>query len=157
MISNINTYPNLAEILKYHPYGEPTACDFAQIEPEVLHAALDGKKLLESVEIIRLALLYRCPEGVIRHHKSIMLDMGRWKHRVMSAEIDSLYMRLKYMAKCEKNEKAVGYLGFCEWEMQRFMKSAYDNKLSYGNWLGTRHQIQQYIMFSTPQPQRRSL
>ena len=147
-------YPNLLELHNYYPCGEPAVCDHAGIEPELLLAVLDGEGLLEPAEIRGLARLYGCPVGVLDYPKVIMLDMGRWKHRKMAAEVDSLYMQLKWMARTG-NAEAEKYLGWADWKQQRFMRAAYSNKLSYGHYLGVKETLSQYVSFATPRPKRR--
>lgn len=147
---NITRYPNLREIMKYHPYSEHTVCDMVNIEPELLQAVLNGCAFLDPADIIQIAALYGCSIGVIQYNKLIMLNMDRQKHSLMAAEVDSLYMRLKYMAKCERNEDAARYLEFCDMNIQEFMRAAHTNQLSYGHWLGIRHKMMDYLIFATP-------
>lgn len=150
-------YPNLVEIMKYHPYGERTACDHARIELELLHAVMNEGEPLETIEIIQLAKLYQCPAEILTRYKIIMLDLNRWKHNKMASQVDALYLQLKYMAKCQGNLKAKKYLSLCEREYQRYARAACDNKLSYGHYLGAYKQFSQYCSFSMPEPKRRGL
>jgi hypothetical protein len=149
-------YPNLVELYKYYPCGEPAMCDHAGIEPELLYAVLRNGERLELQELLGFARLYGCSMGVLKCQKVIMLDRTRWKHRKMIADVDSLYIRLKCMAR-EGNEEAEGYLKLAEWAQQEFLRSAHINRVSYCHYLGTKEKIQQYISFSTPLPQRRGL
>lgn len=152
----MNKYPNLQELLKYHPYGENTACDHAEIGPELLHAAFKGEELLTPVEAISIARLYGCPAGVIGCPGLIMLDMGRPRHKKMVTEVDCLYIQLKYMAGCG-NQEAEKYLEHADWKQQGLMGAAYEDRLSYCHYLGVKEQLKQYIKFAELKPKRRGL
>lgn len=149
-------YPNLVEMHKYYPYGEPAMCDHAGIEPEVLRAVLYDGEPLEPLEIIGLAGLYRCPIGVLEQQEIIMLDVKKWRHKMKVAEVDNLYIRLKCMAR-EDNREAEKYLKWADGEHQRFMNAARVNELSYCHYLGMKEQIRRYISSSTPGPKKRRI
>lgn len=152
----MNKYPNLQELIKYHPYGETVVCEYARIEPELLHAALDGKEVLTPIEIIAIARLYGCSAGVLNHPKVIMLDMNKLKHNRMVTEIDFMRIRLKCMAR-HGNLEAKKYLEWADRENQVIMRMAYNNKVSYGCYLGVKECLDQYLCFATPKPKRRGL
>lgn len=149
-------YPNLVELHKYYPCGEPAVCDHAGIEPELLHAVLYNGKRLKYAELLCLAGLYCCPVSVLTCPKVIMLDTERPRHRKMIAKVDNLYTQLKCMAR-EGNQKAERWLELTGWVQQRFLRAAYNKNLSYCHDLGVREQLRQYISFSTPSPKRRGL
>lgn len=152
----MNKYPNLLEMLKYYPCGEPAVCDHAGIEPELLHAALNGDEPLTLDEIMGISRLYGCPVSMIGCHKVIMLDMGRWRHKKLVAEVDNLYIRLKCMAG-EGNQEAEKYMKLAGWKQQRFLKAARENRLSYGHYLGMKEWLTQFIEFAALRPKRRGL
>lgn len=152
----MNKYPNLQELFKYHPYGENTACDHAEIGPELLHAAFKGEELLTPFEVISIARLYGCPAGVIECPKLTMLDMGRRRHKKMVMEVDCLYIQLKCMAR-DGDREAEKYLEYADWKQQRFMRAAYEDRLSYCHYLGAKEQLKQYISFAAPKPKQRGL
>jgi len=107
--SGITRYPNLLEMHKYYPCGEPAMCDHARIEPDLLHAVLYNGGMLRFPEILRLAKLYNCPIGVLNHPKTVMLDIKKLKHRKMIAEVDNFYKELKCIVR-EGNQEAEKYL-----------------------------------------------
>lgn len=149
-------YPNLLELHKYHPYGEPAMCDHAGIEPELLHAVLYDNELLEPAEVRGLSLLYGCPVGVLMHHDAVMLDMGRMRHRAMAEEVRDLYIQLQRMAQ-DGNREAEKYLGYVKWKFTRFLEAVRDNRLSYCHYFGMMEDISQCIGFAAPRPGRRQL
>ena len=149
-------YPNLAELHDYHPYGEPSMCDHAGIEPELLYTVLHDGEPLRYTELLGLARLYGCPVGVLTCHKLIMLDTDRFRHRKMIAEVDKLYTRLKCMAR-EGNQRAERYSELDDWRHQRFLRAAYSNRLSHGHYFGVKEELLMNLSFSTPSPKRRRL
>ncbi len=105
----MNKYPNLQELIKYHPYSEATVCGHAGIEPELLHAILEGSEAFAPAEVIAIARLYECPVDVISCPCLIMLDMTRIRHKKMVRDVVSIYKQLGRMAEGGNNE-AEGYL-----------------------------------------------
>lgn len=152
----MNKYPNLCELIQYHPYSSHTVCDHANIEPEVLQAALEGRETLTPDEVLAIARLYGCPAHVIDCAELIMLGMGKLKHNKMVMEIDSIYIWLKHMAN-EGNPKAEEYLEWAYQRQQHFLRAAHEDRLSYCHYLGIKEQLNQYVSFATPRPKRRSL
>ena len=149
-------YPNLLELHRYHPYGEPAMCGHAGIEPELLHAVLYDGEPLEHAEIMGLARLYGCPAGVLLHRRTIMLDMGRRRHRAMAEEVCALYAGLQHMADAG-NQDAGKYQGYAEERFRRFQEAVGHDRLSYCHNLGMRERLSRYIGFATPKPGRRQL
>lgn len=149
-------YPNLQELITWHPYGEPVICDHARIEPELLHAALEGKEGLTQIEVIAIARLYGCPASVISCPNLVKLDAGRLRHKKMFREVCCIYFELKRMSR-EGNRDAEKYLGWAEREYQMFLAAAYGDGLTYGHYLGIKERLSQYVSFATPKPKRRGL
>lgn len=152
----MNRYPNLQELITYYPCGEPTVCDHAGIEPELLQAVLNGDEVLMPVEVMGLSRLYGCPAGVISCPKVIMLDMGRYRQKKIVWHVNSIFMQLKCMAE-GGNKKAEKYLQWADWEQQRFLRAIYEDRLSYGHYLGVKEKLSQYVQFATPQLRRREV
>ena len=146
-------YPNLIEVQKqsclYVGY-------FANVTEELVLAAFRGEEELAADEIWRVAHYNGIPLSVLTCPKVIMLDMGRWRHRKMVAEVDNLCIRLKCMAR-EGNQEAEKYLERVDRENQDFLRAAHNNKLSYIHYLGAKEQIRRYISFSTPKPKKRGI
>lgn len=74
----------------------------------------------------------------------------------MVAEVDNLYIRLKCMAR-DGNQEAEKYLEFADWEQQRFMRAAHNNRLSYGHYLVAREALSDYVKWSMPKPKKRGI
>lgn len=149
-------YPNLNELINYHPYGKPAVCDHAGIEPELLEAVLIGGESLTGTEILGLARLYRCPIGVLGNSEIVMLDMGKLKHKKMVREVELIYIQLRSMAD-GGNQDAEKYLNWVDWRKKRFMLAVYSNNLSYCHYLGIKEILCQYVGYAAPSPKRRGL
>lgn len=146
-------YPNLIEVRKQ---GCLYIEIFANVTSELLLAAFRGEEELTTDEIWRVARYNGIPYSVLTCPKVIMLDMGRWRHRKMLAEVNNLYIHLKCMAR-EGNREAEKYLEWADRENQKFLRAAHDNRLSYIHYLGAKRQMKDYISFATPKPERRGI
>ena len=80
-------YPNLSEIIKYHPYHISTFANFANVTGELLNAALAGNEKLTSEELREIARYANIPAGVLGCPHLIMLNRGSLKHRDMIREL----------------------------------------------------------------------
>lgn len=149
-------YPNLLELHDYHPYRERAMCDHAGIESELLRAVLYEGEPLDIAESRGLARLYECPVGVILHHETIMLNMGRRRHIAMAANVCVLYIQLQHMSQ-DGNQDAGKYLGYAERRFMRFLEAVRYDRLSYCHYLGEREELSQYVSFATLKPKRRGL
>ena len=147
-------YPNLLELHRYHPYGEPAICGHGEIEPELLRAVLEDGEPLLPAEIGGIARLYGVPRGLLECRKAVMLDMGRRRHAAMAVKECVSHIQLQHMAQ-DGNQDAVKYLAFAEWRMERFLDAVRHNSLSYCHYLGIKKVLLDYISFSTPRPKRR--
>lgn len=146
-------YPNLIEVRKQSClYVEI----FANVTRELLLAVFRGEEELTADEIWRVARYNGIPYSVLTCPKVIMLDMRRWRHRKLVAEVEILYITLEEMA-MNGNQKATEYLHWAERELQKFTEAAHDNRLSYIHYLGAKKQLADYISFSTPKPTRRGI
>lgn len=146
-------YPNLIEAQKqsclYIGY-------FANVTEELVLATFRGEEELTADEIWRVARYNDIPLSVLTCSKVIMLDMRRWRHRKMVAEVNNLYIQLKCMAR-RGNQKAAGYLHGADLECQKFLEAVNGNRLSYIHYLGAKRQLSDYISFATPKPIRRGI
>lgn len=146
-------YPNLIEVQKQ---GCLYVGYFANVTDELVLAAFRGEEELTADEIRRVARYNGIPLSVLTCPKVIMMDMGRRRHRKMVAEVNNLYIRLKYMAR-EGNQKAEKYLEWADRENQKLLRAAHDNSLSYIHYLGAKRQMKDYISFATPKPEKRGI
>ena len=144
-------YPNLVEI-----HGGMPTDYFAEVTPELMLAVFRGEEDLTLKEISRIAHYNNIPLSVLTCPKLIMRDMKRRRHRKMVSGVDSLYIRVKCMAR-EGNQEAGKYLELADPKHQRFMRAAHANNLSYGHYLTTREDFSQYVRWSIPKPAHRGI
>lgn len=149
-------YPNLKALIENHPYNILSFADHAGVTVELLEAALDGKKELHAGELYGIARLTGVPCSALDCQKLIMLDMKRWRHGIMAAEIDDLYFRLVSMAK-EGNRTAEKHLEQADEAHECFLGAVYANKLSYCHYLGVKERLQDYISFARPKREKRGI
>ena len=81
-----NPYPNLRELIKYHPYHVGTFANFANVELDLLEAALIGEEELTAGELMGISCYGRVPLGVLASPSLVMLDPLSLKHKKMVAE-----------------------------------------------------------------------
>ena len=81
-----NPYPNLKELIKYHPYHISTFANFANVERDLLEAALIGEEELAAEDLMGISCYGRIPFGVLASPSMIMLDPLSLKHKRMVAE-----------------------------------------------------------------------
>ena len=136
-------YPHLVEI-----HGGMPTDYFAEVTKELMLAVFRGEEDLTLEEICRIARYNGIPLSVLTCPKVILLDMGRWRHRKMVAEVDNLCIRLKCMAR-NGNQKAVEYLEWADRENQNFLRAAHNNRISYIHYLDVKRQLSDYILFET--------
>lgn len=146
-------YPNLIEVQKQSCLYVGI---FANVTMEPLLAVFRGEEELTDDEIWRVARYNGIPYSVLTCPKVIMLDMSRRRHRKMVTEVNNLFIRLKCMAR-EGNEKAEEYLEWADREDQKFLRAAHNNRLSYIHYLGAKKQMEDYISFATPKPEKRGI
>lgn len=144
-------YPNLIEI-----HGGMPTDYFADVTPELMLAVFRGEEDLTLKELSRIAYYNNIPFSVLTCPKVIMLDMDRIRHKNMLEEVDNLYMQLKWMARTG-NKEAEKYLEFADWKHKKFIRAAYNNKLSYGHYLTVRKDLSNYVRWAMPKPKKRGL
>ena len=146
-------YPNLIEVQKQSClYIEI----FANVTRELLLSVFRGEEELTTDEIWKVSRYNGIPYSVLTCPKVIMLDMRRWRHRKLVAEVEILYIALEEMA-MHGNQKAAEYLHGAEWELQKFTEAVNDNRISYIHYLGAKRQLSDYILFARPEPTKRGI
>lgn len=142
-------YPNLRELIKYHPYHISTFANFADVELDLLEATLIGEEELEAAELRRIAHYVGAPYGVLARPSLVMLNPLRAKHRQMVAGIQDGLARIE--AAAEHGSKAATdfmytypslYLGTVLSLCKDF---AQGRPVSYCRYLGVREKTEQCL------------
>lgn len=96
-------YPNLAEVVTYHPYHIRTFAEYADVTVELLRAGIIGKEEeLDDYEICKIAKYTGLPYTVLRCKKMIYLQKERYRHRQM---IEQLFQLLDKVWEEQKKRK----------------------------------------------------
>lgn len=93
-------YPNLVEIITYHPYHVSTFDNFAEVTGELLQEVLKGQEELSLGEIYNISKYAGLSMSVLMCPKLIKLDFCRYRHRTM---INELLERARYIQRCQEN------------------------------------------------------
>lgn len=149
-------YPNLNEMVKYHPYGIPAICDHGNIEADLLNEVLTANAILEENELRGIARLYGCSYDFLASPTLAKLNNKKYKHRQYGFEISRLFLLLKEMTD-QGNNEAAKYLSWAERDFSRFLVARDNNTWTYGRYLGIKEELEQYIAFATPKPKHRGL
>lgn len=136
----MSKYPNLSEIVKYHPYHIGTFAYHADVTLDLLQAALNGQEELYSGEIIKISRLVGVPVSVLICPKLIMLDKNRLKHKQMIRDLISkrVYIRERFQSGSLEAKTFMQWYGS---ELELLHALFTDDKASYGRYLGLKSRI----------------
>lgn len=85
-------YPNLAEVIKYHPYDIGTFANFAEVTTELMEAVTRGEEELTPEELYRISKYSNIPLSILACPHMIRMDKKRYRHRVMvERPVNALY------------------------------------------------------------------
>lgn len=139
-------YPNLAEIIKYHPYDIGSFADFADVTTELLSAVIEGAENLTEQELRGIARYSGIPFSILACPHLIRMDRSRYRHRIMVEELaDELYG-------IQEAQKAGSYEADIFMRYGRIwvvnMELAFlDGRATYGMFLGAQERVRQVIFF----------
>lgn len=139
-------YPNLSEIIKYHPYHISTFAGFAEITTELLQAALEGEEELTTGELVKMARYSEIPVGVLMCPKTIMLDKHSLKHQKMVAD---LLDQLPAIAEKEQggSPAATIFMRYHRASLVNLELAFLEGRATYGQYLGAKERVDQTISF----------
>lgn len=139
-------YPNLSEIIKYHPYHISTFAGFAEVTTELFEATLEGEEELTDDEMRKIARYAGIPVSVLRCPQKIMLDKHNLKHQKMIAD---LLNQLPEIAEKEKSggKAAADFMRYNREGLVNLELTFLDNRASYGQYLGVKERVDQTISF----------
>ncbi len=140
-------YPNLAEIINYHPYHIASFAGFAEVTVELLKAGIMGRESLEESEIFNIARYAGLPYSVLKCPKMIYLYKSRYRHQQM---IESLEKKLYEIWEAQKNgsREADLYMRYGRLGLVNMMLDFQNTgKVTYGRYLGILENLNQTISF----------
>lgn len=137
-------YPNLGEVVKYHPYHICTFANHADVTMDLFQAALDGQEELHSDEIRKISKLIKTPVSVLSSPNRIMLDKNRFKHKQM---ISQLMSKRVYIRECFQSGslEAETFMRRYWSQLDLFCVMFTHNQASYGRFIGIKERINQCL------------
>lgn len=140
------SYPNLEEVIKYHPYDIGTFAGFAGVTTELMEAVTRGEEELTPQEIYRIAKYSNIPSGILVCPHLIQMDKRRYRHRVMVEElVNSLYEIQE--AQRERIYEADLFMRYGRIWVVNMELAFLDDRSTYGMFLGAQERVRQAIFF----------
>ena len=143
----MESYPNLNEIINYHPYHITSFADFADVTVELLKAAIIGQEKLEETEIFNIARYTGISYTVLKCPKMIYLHKSRYRHQQM---IERLNVKLYEIWEAQKggSKEADLYMRYRRARLVNLMLDFQNKgKVTYGRYLGILEDLNQTISF----------
>lgn len=139
-------YPNLAELIKYHPYHISAFANFADVTEELLKAAIRGEEELTLLEIFKIAIYANTPVTVLTCPHLIMLDKKNSKHKQMVAKLfSSVFHIMVYQG---QGNKAVDlFMRYDKRYLEDLKNDLMNGNASYAQYLGVKKIVEQ-VLFS---------
>lgn len=139
-------YPNLSEIIKYHPYHISTFAGFAEVTTELFEATLEGEEELTDDEMRKIARYAGIPVSVLRCPQKIMLDKHNLKHQKMIADLLDQLPEIAEKEKCG-SKAAADFMRYNREGLVNLELAFLDNRASYGQYLGVKERVDQTTSF----------
>lgn len=139
-------YPNLIEMVKYHPYHISTLADHAGVTTGLMEEVVRGNEELSLEEALGIARLYNVPSGILFLPKLIQMDKRNRKHQGMVKElIDWLPVIHGYQLKGSREAETFmkhGRIYLVNLEL--FFR---DGRATYCQYLGVKERVEQALLF----------
>ncbi len=139
-------YPNLAEVIKYHPYDIGTFAGFADVTTELLEAAIEGIEYLTEEELHKIARYSGIPYGVISCPKLIRIDRRRARHQRMVKEVIDFLPAIQSEQK-DGSREADFFMRYGRPWVVNMELAFLDDRGTYGMYLGSRERVAQAVSF----------
>lgn len=139
-------YPNLAEVIKYHPYNICAFADFADVTTELLSAVIEGAENLTEQELRGIARYSGIPYSILACPRLIRMDRSRYRHRMMVEELVNSLRGIQKAQKAGSYEADIFMRYGRIWGVN--MELAFlDGRATYGMFLGAQERVRQAIFF----------
>ena len=149
-------YPNLIEIITYHPYHVSTFANYAEVTGELLQEVLKGREELLPEEIRNISKYAGLSKSVLMCPKLIMLDIRRYRHRTM---INELLEKARYIQRCQENgsHAADVFMKYDIGYIADLRQSFVDDKATYGQYIGAREYVKQCLSFINSEQRKKTV
>lgn len=140
-------YPNLAEVVKYHPYSMSTFADFANVTPELLAAAINGDEELQASEALSISHYSDIPFSVLFCPNLIILSRDRRKHWEMMKKLQDYMYEIWEWQKKGSHEAEV----YMKYRRGHYVNMDLDFRnrrlVTYGRYLGIKQEMEDALLF----------
>lgn len=139
-------YPNLIEMVKYHPYHISTLADHAGVTTELMEEVVRGNEELSLEEALGIARLYNVQLEVLFLSKLIRMDKENKEHQRMVKElIDWLPVIHEYQLKgSQEAETFMRHGRIYLVNLELFFR---DDRATYCQYLGVKQRVEQALSF----------
>ena len=149
-------YPNLIEIITYHPYHVSTFANYAEVTGELLQEVLKGQEELSLGEIYNISKYAGLSMSVLMCPKLITLDIRRYRHQTM---INELLEKARYIQCCQENgsHAADVFMKYNVGHIAKLRRSFVDDKATYGQYIGAREYANQCLSFISNEQSKKKI
>lgn len=139
-------YPNLIEMIKYHPYHISTLADHAGVTTELMQEAAKGRMVLPPEERQRIARLYRIPSGLLFLPKLVRMNKGNRKHQKMVEELMAQLSAIHDHHR-QGSREADTFMIYGRAYLVNLELAFLDDRATYCQYLGVNERVNQVLQF----------
>lgn len=140
-------YPNLAELVNYHPYHIRTFAEFADVTVELLKEGIIGTEKLSSIEILNIAKYAGVDFGILTCPRLIFLYKSRWRHCKMMEKLEKILYEIREAQKGGSHEADI-YMQYGRIKAVNMLLDFQNNShVTYCRYLGVLEEAEQTLSF----------
>lgn len=139
-------YPNLNEMVKYHPYHISTLADHAGVTTELMEEVVRGNEELSLEEALGIARLYNVKLEILFLPKLIRMDKQNRKHQRMVSELMS-FLPVIHKYQMEGSQEAEIFMRYGRIDLVNLELYFLDNRATYCQYLGVKERVEQALLF----------
>lgn len=139
-------YPNLSEIIKYHPYHISTFASFANVTSELMEAVIYGDEELKAAELLLLCHYGEINPQIALYPRMIMMDKTKRRHKMMIAELEEMFQKIHTEDK-NGGREAKFFMKYQRANYVNLYLAFYDDRATYGRYLGIKTRLEQTLGF----------
>lgn len=150
-------YPNLIELLRYHPYDISTFANFADVSTDTMRKIKSGEKEAYFETIYKIAYFTNIPYSILNCEKPIYLETRNKKHQQMIEELENNLCKIYVSYKFGSHE-ADDYMKYHRASFVN-MRSDFKNKkrVSYIRYLAEKKLQEDTLLFIENEKRKKKL
>lgn len=148
------SYHNIAELLKYHPYGLPAYEDRAGVTDELFREAVFGKEELLDKEILGISKLVGVPTWILKADDLVLMNNKKYQHREKIRDIKECVEIIEREAEKGKKYPILFVQGIGKALYEDYIKSFEAGKGSYCGFVGIKERIKDVFFFQKMEENR---